>query len=262
MEYTAVAGWQAHFTDTVVAVTGAANGIGASLACAFAEAGANVLAMDRDAAALSAARDGWASSDRVATSVVDVADWDQVAAAAGQTLESWGGVDIWINCAGVFPHAPLAQINAEDLASTMAVNLAGAVAGAQAATDHLRHGTGSILNISSVAAVRTRPGRLAYGTSKAALEQATRCLAAELAPRHIRVNAIAPGYIDTAMLDWVHRDAETTERATREVPLGRIGQVSDIVNAALFLSSEAAAYITGVVLPVDGGLRSSGSQLT
>lgn len=256
-----VGGFQVDFTGRVAVITGAAGGIGEALVNAFADAGSHVLAVDSNGKALDAARHKQPDNDRVSTSAVDVTDWKQVAAAAGEAADVWGGLDVWINCAGVFPYAQLEKITAASLTSTMMVNLAGAVAGAQAAAKHLTNGSGSILNISSIAATRARPGRLAYGTSKAALEQATRYLAAELAPRGIRVNAIAPGYIDTAMLDWIRRDTKTADRATREVPLGRIGTVSDVVNAALFLASDAAAYITGVVLPVDGGLRSAGSQL-
>jgi len=256
-----VGGIQVDFTGRVAVITGAAGGIGEALVNAFDGAGAYVLAVDRDGEALAAARQRQPDNGRVATTTVDVTDWEQVAVAAGEAASAWGGLDVWINCAGVFPYAQFEKITAASLMSTMAVNLAGAVAGAQAAAKHLTNGSGSILNISSIAATRARPGRLAYGTSKAALEQATRCLSAELAPRGIRVNAIAPGYIDTAMLDWIRHDARTTERATREVPLGHIGKVGDVVNAALFLASDAAAYVTGVVLPVDGGLRSAGSQL-
>lgn len=250
------------FAGRSAVVTGAAGGIGAGLVRGFAAAGAHVFALDLDGEHLAAAYRQGPDHGRIDTAAVDVSDWGQVAAVAAQAAREFGGLDVWINCAGVFPYTPLAELTAASLAATMAVNLAGAVAGAQASARYLRDETGSVLNISSIAATRARPGRLAYGASKAALEQATRCLAAELAPRRIRANAIAPGYIDTAMLDWIRRDPEITRQATQEVPLGRIGQVEDIVNAALFLASTAAAYITGVVLPVDGGLRSAGSQLT
>ncbi|HET7357244.1 MAG TPA: glucose 1-dehydrogenase [Nocardioidaceae bacterium] len=244
------------YAGRVAVVTGAARGIGAGLVSAFADAGAAVLALDRDAAELAAAQES-RHDRRVVTEAVDVTQWEDVAAAAQEARSRWGRLDVWVNCAGVFPQAPLEEVTADHLAATFAVNVHGAVAGAQAAAQHLTHGSGAIINVSSIAATRPRPGRLAYGTSKAALEQATRCLAVELAPYGIRANAIAPGYIDTAMLDWIRRDAQATQQATFEVPLGRIGCVDDIVNTALFLASDAAAYITGVVLPVDGGLRAT-----
>jgi 3-oxoacyl-[acyl-carrier protein] reductase len=248
------------FTGRVVVVTGAAGGIGAGLVSTFADAGAAVMAVDRDASLLASAQRQWPDT-RVASATVDVGRWEDVAAAAAEALRRWGRLDVWINCAGVFPYASLSEVTADSLAATFAINVSGAVAGAQAAAEHMTPGSGSVINVSSIAATRARPGRLAYGASKAALEQVTRCLAAELAPRGIRANAIAPGYIDTAMLDWIRRDAATTERATNEVPLGRIGGVQDVVNAALFLASDAAAYITGAVLPVDGGLRAGASRL-
>lgn len=249
------------FTGRVAVVTGAAGGIGAGLVDALAHCGAQVLALDRNGRALIAAHQQSPYTGLVSTREVDVSDWDQVAGAAETASETWGRLDVWINCAGVFPNAPLLQITPAGLAATMSVNLAGAVAGAQAAAPYLSEGTGSVLNISSIAATRARPGRMEYSASKAALEQATRCLAVELAPRGIRANAIAPGYIETAMLSWIHRDSLTTAQAIEEVPLHRIGSVEDIVAAALFLISDAASYITGAVLPVDGGLRVAGSQI-
>lgn len=243
---------QIDLTGRVAVITGAARGIGAGLVAAFADAGAAVLALDRDEPAADARPPG----NRVAHHTVDVARWEEVADAAAQAVRRWGRLDVWINCAGVFPYARLGDVTADQMTTTFAVNVHAAVAGAQAAAEHLTKG-GSVINISSIAAARARAGRLAYGTSKAALEHATRALAVEFAPRGVRVNAVAPGYIDTAMLDWARGDGGLSDLASREVWLGRIGEVGDVANASLFLASDAASYITGAVLPVDGGLRAA-----
>lgn len=240
----------------VAVVTGAARGIGSALVEALLLAGASVLAIDRDRDELAAAVRGWSRTGDVSTAVVNVASWADVADAANAAFARTGRLDIWVNNAGVFPFAQLADLTAEDLETTFRVNVSGAVAGARASSAHMAsRGRGTIVNISSIAAVRARSGRLAYDASKAALEHATRCLAIELGPLGIRVNAIAPGYIDTAMLEWIHRDSAVEQAAEAAVPLGRIGQVDDVVGALLFLVSDAAAYITGAILPVDGGLR-------
>jgi 3-oxoacyl-[acyl-carrier protein] reductase len=256
MRIGAAGSMQVDFTGRVVVITGAARGIGAGLVTAFAHAGAAVLAVDRAAGKAEATAEQ-AGFGQVVSRTVDVTRWAEVTDAAGEAVARWGRLDAWVNCAGVFPQARLEELTAENLAETFTINVHAAFAGARAAADHLSAG-GSVINVSSIAAVRPRPGRLAYGASKAAVEHATRGLAAELAPAGIRVNAIAPGYIDTAMLDWARREGVLDALATNEVWLRRIGEVADIANATLFLASDAASYITGVVLPVDGGLRAAG----
>lgn len=251
-------GMDVDIAGQVAVVTGAARGIGSAFVEALLLAGASVLAIDRERDELAAAVHGWPDEGDVSTAVVDVTSWADVADAAATAVARSGRLDIWVNSAGVFPYAQLAHLTAEDLEATFGTNVSGAVAGAQAAASHMTsRGRGTIVNVSSIAAVRARTGRLAYGASKAALEHATRCLAIELAPSGIRVNAIAPGYIDTAMLDWIRRDTAVEQAAQAGVPLGRIGLVNDVVGALLFLVSDAASYITGATLPVDGGLRAS-----
>lgn len=126
--------------------------------------------------------------------------------------------------------------------------------GGQAAARHFRTvGGGAIVNMSSVAAVRARPTRATYNSSKAAVRHLTTCMAVELGPDNIRVNSIAPGYIDTEMTRWIREDQAAMDRALTTVPLRRIGAPMEVFAALYFLLSDSARYITGVSIPVDGG---------
>lgn len=154
----------------------------------------------------------------------------------------------------VFPQAAFTDITPQQLALTYGVNVNGVVYGGQAAARHFRTvGGGAIVNMSSVAAVRARPTRATYNSSKAAVRHLTTCMAVELGPDNIRVNSIAPGYIDTEMTRWIREDQAAMDRALTTVPLRRIGAPMEVFAALYFLLSDSARYITGVSIPVDGG---------
>jgi 3-oxoacyl-[acyl-carrier protein] reductase len=177
-------------------------------------------------------------------------------AVAELALERFGRLDFWVNNAGVFPAAPVLEVDADQLASVFQVNVDGPLFGAQAAAAAMRGHGGAIVNIVSISGLRVRPRLAAYSISKAALDHLTRFLAVELGPAGIRVNGIAPGFIDTEMTAWVHERAGALDATNASIPLGRIGSPAEVSNAVLFLLSDAASYISGTTLLVDGGALS------
>ncbi|MBB5158026.1 SDR family NAD(P)-dependent oxidoreductase [Saccharopolyspora phatthalungensis] len=241
---------------TVAVVTGAGRGMGAVFATELARRGINVVAGDLAGAPEVATQinDELAGAGRVAGRRADVtnpADHDALLRAG---LDEFGRVDFWINNAGVFPQAEFTDIPPDQLTSTYQVNVNGVVYGAQTAARHMRaNGGGAIVNMASVAGVRVRATRAAYNSSKAAVRHLTACMAVELGSDNIRVNAIAPGFVDTEMTRWVREDPAALDRALRTVPLHRVGAPIEVFGALYFLLSDSARYITGAVIPVDGG---------
>jgi len=248
----------------VAVVTGASRGIGARFAAGLAVRGVHVVGADIDelrmtatASALAAeiaASAGPVDPGAVVGARVDVRDAAEQDALARLAVERFGRLDFWVNNAGIFPEAPVVDIPAEQISATLAVNVEGVLFGAQAAARHMRPG-GVIVNMASVAAVRVRRGRAAYCSSKAAVQHLTECLAVELGDVGIRVNAIAPGFVDTEMTRWVQDDPVALQRALDTVPLHRLGSPEEIVGPLLFLLSDSARYVTGHTLAVDGGSR-------
>ncbi|NIH81503.1 SDR family NAD(P)-dependent oxidoreductase [Amycolatopsis viridis] len=245
----------------VAVVTGAARGMGARFTAALAARGVHVVGADIDEAGmLATARElaaelaGADKAGEIAGTRIDVtrpADHETVAQLA---LERFGRLDFWVNNAGIFPYATVGEITPEQISATLAVNVEGVLYGAQTAARHMEPGS-AIVNMSSVSAVRIRRGRGAYCTSKAAVAHLTESLAVELGDRGIRVNAIAPGYIDTEMTRWVKEDPAALQHALDVVPLHRLGSPEEVVGPLLFLLSDSARYITGHSIAVDGGSR-------
>lgn len=240
----------------VAVVTGAGRGMGAVFTTELARRGVHVVAGDLTGAPEIAEQVNGTLADggRVLGHRADVtepADHDGLLRAA---LDEFGRVDFWVNNAGVFPQAEFTEIPPEQLTSTYQVNVNGVVYGAQTAARHMRvNGGGAIVNMASVASVRVRVTRAAYNSSKAAVRHLTSCMAVELGPDNIRVNAIAPGFIDTEMTRWVREDPAALDRALSTVPLRRVGAPIEVFGALHFLLSDSARYITGAVIPVDGG---------
>jgi 3-oxoacyl-[acyl-carrier protein] reductase len=245
----------------VAVVTGAGRGMGARFAAALARRGVHVVGADIDAALMaetSAAiglehRDVAGAGD-VVGATVDVRSREAQQKLAEFAVERFGKLDLWINNAGIFPEAPAADIPASQMQATLSINVEGVLYGAQAAASVMKPG-GAILNMASVAAFRVRRTRTAYCTSKAAVAHLTECLAVEFGDLGIRVNAIAPGLIDTEMTHWIQSDAEVLGKALGNIPLHRMGSPEEIVGPLLFLLSDSARYVTGHILTVDGGSR-------
>ncbi|MEV6259977.1 SDR family oxidoreductase [Streptomyces sp. NPDC051784] len=244
-----------------VVVTGAGRGMGALFLEELARRGVNGVGGDLDGPDMAAVAEkinanlaGTEGAGRVVGIGADVTD-----PAAGEelvttALREFGRLDLWVNNAGVFPQAEFTDISPQQLALTYGVNVNGVVYGGQAAARHFRTvGGGAIVNMASVAAVRARPTRASYNSSKAAVRHLTTCMAVELGPDNIRVNSIAPGFIDTEMTRWVQEDPAALDRALTTVPLRRIGAPMEVFGALFFLLSDSARYITGASIPVDGG---------
>ncbi|MEP7057135.1 MAG: SDR family NAD(P)-dependent oxidoreductase [Caldimonas sp.] len=226
----------------VALVTGAVRGIGRSIAIALEAAGCTVWRIDKD---------GAAADERSAC--VDVRDRAAVEALAARIAAHDGGLDVLVNNAGTMTTGPFDRTNALAFQELIDTNLGGIFHCVQAFAPHLRRG-GSIVNIASVSAQRGggAVGNVWYGATKAGVVALTSGLARELGPRGIRVNAISPTVVDTALT----HDALTAEVRTRtlaRLPLGRLAEAEDIADATLFLCSDAARFITGATLTVDGG---------
>lgn len=232
----------------VAIVTGGASGIGRATVERFVEEGARVVIADVDVdAGQSLARE---LGDVAAFQQTDITNADQVQAAVDFTVEHFGGLQIMSNNAGVasamvrFLHDDLS-----DFERVVNINVFGVLLGSQRAARHMKaHGGGSIINTSSTAGVNAGAGLITYRATKAAVIHISRSIALDLAQYNIRVNCLLPGQIRTAMTTY---DMDTVMKYTQ--PLPRYGQAEDVANAAVFLASDRAAHITGVVLPVDGG---------
>jgi NAD(P)-dependent dehydrogenase (short-subunit alcohol dehydrogenase family) len=242
----------------VAVVTGAARGIGLATAQLFAERGYDVALLDIDAATLAqAAR----TLPRALAVECDVADPAQVRSAVEKIEARFHRVDALVNNAGIAVFKPLLDTTFEEWSRVLAVNLSGPFLCAQACAPlMLRNGGGAIVNITSISGLRASTLRVAYGTSKAALDHLTRQQAAELGHRGIRVNAVAPGPVDTAMAKQVHT-ADIRADYHDAIPLNRYGSEREIAEAVLFLCSDAASYVNGQTLAVDGGFDAAGIGL-
>lgn len=233
-------------------VTGAGRGIGQAAAAALAEAGAHVVLISRtrselDEVAAAIARDG--GSAEVET--VDVVDVE----AARRVFDRIGPVDVFVNNAGTNRPAALLDVTAEDFDAVMALNVRGAFFSVQSVARHMvaAEKGGSIISISSQMGLVALAGRSVYCASKHAVEGMTKSIALDLAPHNIRVNTIAPTFIETPLTRPMFENKPFFEDVMRRLPIGRVGQVTDLMGAVLFLASDASAMMTGSCLCVDGG---------
>lgn len=245
----------------VALITGAARGIGLATARRFLEDGWSVAMLDVLGDTLGAAVADFDRPDDTLALVADVSDRAAVETAVLRAHERFGRLDALVNNAGIAVFKPLLDVTLEDWQRVLAVNLTGPFLMAQAVAPIMRdQGGGAIVNITSISGLRASTLRVAYGTSKAALAHLTRQQAAELGEYGIRVNAVAPGPVDTAMAKAVHTPDIRADYHDH-IPLNRYGLERELANAIFFLCSEQAAYITGHELAVDGGFDASGVGL-
>jgi|SRR5688572_19163075 len=247
--------------DRVAIVTGAARGIGLAVAKRLVELKHRVALLDIDAVALDAAMHEFPDKSTLLRLECDVASARHVETAVAKVVAQWGRIDVLVNNAGMAVFKPILETTLEEWERVLAVNLTGPFMLVQAcAPVMLKTGGGAIVNVASISGLRASTLRVAYGTSKAALMHLTKQQAAELGTRGIRVNAVAPGPVDTAMAKQVHTPAIRAGYHDA-IPLNRYGTEQEIAEAVIFLCSEAASYINGQTLAVDGGFDASGIGL-
>jgi len=230
-------------------------GIGRAIAMALAEQGANVAVTGHSsAAAAEAVAEEIKALGRSAIGVqCDVSAAAQVEQFVSQVLTSWGSLDIVVNSAGVTRDALVMRMSEDDWDRVIDTNLKGAFLVTRAALKPMmKQRRGKIVNITSVIGLIANPGQANYSASKAGLIGFTRTTAKEVATRNIQINAVAPGFIETAMTDALKE--EQRQSILQRIPAGRLGSPEDVANAVVFLCSSAADYITGQVITVDGGM--------
>jgi NAD(P)-dependent dehydrogenase (short-subunit alcohol dehydrogenase family) len=242
-------------------VTGGARGIGLATAERLLDEGWRVALLDIDGDNLAATVERLGRQEKVRGVTADVSNPAQVQDAVNQVADHFGRLDALVNNAGIAIFKPLPETTFEDWSRVLAVNLSGPFLCSQAAAPVMaKTGGGAIVNITSISGLRASTLRVAYGTSKAGLAHLTKQLAIELAHLGIRVNAVAPGPVDTAMAKAVH-SPEIRAAYHDTVPLGRYGLEQELANVIAFLCSERAAYVTGQVIAVDGGFEATGIGL-
>jgi 3-oxoacyl-[acyl-carrier protein] reductase len=235
----------------VAVITGGASGIGWQTVQLFVAEGAKVVIGDNNAALLDQ-RGAELEGDTSSTAVVDVSQESEVEGLVGVAVDRFGRVDVAVNCAGVGFLGAVEQHPVDRWRAVLDVCLTGTfLAVKHEARAMLDHGGGAIVNISSISGRQVSEGMAAYCSAKAGVDMLTRVAAVELGPRGIRVNAIAPGFVETPMTAPTR--GKSRQAFLEAIPLGRAGQPADIASAALFLVSEESAWVNGETLVVDGG---------
>ncbi len=241
----------------VAIVTGSGRGLGRAIALGFAEAGAKVVTSARTASEAETAADEIRAAGGAAIAVTtDVADPAACAALIDKAVAAFGRLDILMCNAGIILPNAAERATPDELERTLRINVGGYLSCAQAAEPHMaRQGGGSIVMTSSNASLVAFPDLLTYNISKGGVDQMVRTLAVEWGGRNIRVNAFNPGYLEHAMTrsEEYDRDPKVEETIQRMTPLRRRGRIEEVVGVALFLASDASSFVTGTVLPVDGG---------
>jgi 3-oxoacyl-[acyl-carrier protein] reductase len=252
----------------VAVITGGAGGIGRQVALEFAAVGATVVIVDRDGADLDGAARGVTDNvdgATVATAAIDVGSKAAVDALVEKVVADHGSLDVWVNAAGVLRYQPLIEIDQEHFDTVVGVNLQGVLWGTAAAGRQMStQGSGSIVNIASAGGDMPSPNIAIYGLTKAAVIHLTKTAATELGPSGVRVNAVAPGWIETPMtaVHWTDSAGNIDQEARHHMigiraaqsPMNVTGEPRDIADAVLYLATDAARFVTGQVMRPNGGV--------
>jgi 3-oxoacyl-[acyl-carrier protein] reductase len=242
------------FSGRVAFVTGASQGIGRACALRLAKSGATVAVAARNQEKLSElVNEITANGGQAAPFVLDVTDEEQIKSAIKAAISQFGKIDILVNNAGITRDQLVMRMKRADWDAVLQTNLTSAyLCTQQVASSMLKQRWGRIINVTSVFGQMGQAGQANYAASKAGLIGLTMAIARELGSRNITCNAVAPGFIETAMTEVLGE--EFKQNAAKQIPLGRVGTVDDVANAVAFLASDEAAYITGHVLNVNGGM--------
>lgn len=246
------------FEDRVILITGASSGIGAATAIHFSKLGALLAITGRNATNLNETAAKCAAAKRPPLQIVgDVMHEQDCVKIVDTTIKHFGKLDVLVNSAGILEPGSIETATLKSYDRTMNANVRSIFHLTQLATPHLIAAKGNVVNVSSVTGIRSFPGVLAYNMSKSAVDQMTRCVALELAAKGVRVNSVNPGVIVTEVHKRGGMDDKTYEeflkRSALTHALGRVGTADEVAHAIGFLASDAASFITGVQLPVDGG---------
>jgi NAD(P)-dependent dehydrogenase (short-subunit alcohol dehydrogenase family) len=243
--------------NKVAIVSGASRGIGEAIALAFADAGAKVVVSSRKLDSVAQVAEAIKKRGHEALALsAHVGNVDQCRELIGKTVEAFGKVDVLVNCAATNPFfGPMLDIDEGAYLKTFDVNLRGAFEASRTFAKHVmsRQGKGSIVNIASVAGLRAAPMQGVYGMTKAAMISMTQTLALELGQLGVRVNAVAPGLVETKLSAALTSSESLVQRINERTCLNRVGQPEEIAGPVLFLASDAASYVTGQTLAADGG---------
>lgn len=245
--------------DKIALVTGGGAGIGRAICETFAREGATVIAVDIDGDAAAKTAETIVKANGSATAhQIDITDTAQIRALMADIKDAHGRLDVLVNNAGVGARADFRHLSDEDWDRVWAVNLDGTVRCAREAFDLLRaSGKASVINLSSVMSAKHTRQMAVYSATKGAVSSLSRSLAVEYAPYGIRVNTVLPGYVETALIGRYLQNPMIAKALLSQTPLRRFGTPEDIANAALFLASDEAAYVTGAALNVDGGMQTT-----
>lgn len=244
-------------TGKVAIVTGASKGIGAGIARLFASSGASVVVnySTSQAPAEALVAEIRSHGGKAVAIQADISKTGDIRRLFEESVRAFGPLDILVNNAGVYSFAPMADATEAEFHRQFDTNVLGVIIAMQEAAKHFGPGGGSIINISSIASVGYMPGSLVYAATKSAVDSLTKVASVELAPKKIRVNAIAPGAVLTEGIADLNWSAETIKAVAASTPLGRTGKPEDIARAALFLASDDSGWVTGERVTVSGGQR-------